>query len=250
MLSRALIAGAAGLFVVASVTGCGKSAENQDAQTAGYQQGQPGQPGYGQPGYGQPGQPGYGQPGQPGYGQPAQPGYGQPAQPGYGQPGYGQPATTGTAPAPAPGPAPAAGGTTGPAQPLDPAAGTVIQPVLTQLASGSIVAGSKPLGSPMVGNFQQGQTLESNVQLSPGKCYTVVAAGLPTVTEVNVQIVAATPIPGMTPVLAADQDQGSQAVLGRKPNCYKNPFPMALPVKVVVTAAAGSGMVAAQVYEK
>ncbi len=243
MLSRALIAGTAGLVVLAGVVGCGKKTEDQPPQTAAYQQGQPGygQPGYGQPGYGQ--QPA--QPGQPGYGQPAaQPGYG--TQPGYGQPGYGaQPAPTATA-APAP-TAPAAGGA---AQPLDPSAGAAAQPILMQLASGSIVAGSKPLGSAMVGNFQQGQTLESQIQLSPGKCYTVVAAGLPPVSEINVQFIALTPIPGMTPVLAADQDQGSQAVLGKKPNCYKNPFPMALPVKVVVTVAGGSGLAAAQVYEK
>ncbi|MEB2310305.1 MAG: hypothetical protein OZ921_07365 [Sorangiineae bacterium] len=234
MLSRALIAGAAGVIVLASVAGCKKSGETQDPQ-AGYQQQQPG---YGQPGYGQQ-QPGYGQQ-QPGYGQP---GYGQ-QQPGYGQPGYTpQPAPTATTPAPQP----SAGGA---AQPLDPAAGAVVTPILTQVASGAIVAGSKPLGSALVGNFQQGQKLQSDLSLSPGKCYTVVAVGVPTVTEVNVQFIATTPIPGMTPSLAADQDQGSQAVLGRAPNCYKNPFPMALPVKVEITAAAGSGIIGAQVYEK
>jgi hypothetical protein len=39
-------------------------------------------------------------------------------------------------------------------------------------------------------------------------------------------------------------------VLGRKPNCYKNPAPFALPVKMVVEAAGGQGVIAAQVYEK
>jgi hypothetical protein len=227
--------------------GCGGSNDEPQtqAQAANGQYGQPGygQPGYGQPGYGQPGygQPGYGQPPQQGYG--AQPGYGQPPQQGYGaQPGA---APTATA-APGMGTAPAGAS----AQQLDPSAGAAATAILGQLSAGAIVAGSKPLGAAIVGNFQQGQTLESQLQLSPGKCYTIVAAGVPPVSEVNVQIVAVTPIPGMVPVMAQDSDQGPQAVLGRKPNCYKWPLPMGAPVKVVMTVAGGSGLAAAQVYEK
>jgi hypothetical protein len=241
-------------LVAFAATACGGSKE--EPQTQANQNPPPGygQPGYGQPGYGQP-QPGYGQP-QPGYGQPQpgygqpQPGYGQP-QPGYGQPqpAYGQPTTTGTAQPGLPGmPPQAAPGT--PAQQLDPSAGAAATAILTQLASGSIVAGSKPLGSPLVGNFQQGQTLEGQLQLQPGKCYTVVGAGVPPITELNIQLVAVMPIPGMVPVLAQDSDNGPQAVLGRKPNCYKWPMPVGAPVKVIVTAAQGSGLAAAQVYEK
>jgi hypothetical protein len=54
----------------------------------------------------------------------------------------------------------------------------------------------------------------------------------------------------MAPIMAQDQDTGANAVLGRKPNCYKWPMPLAAPVKVVVTVAGGSGLAAAQVYEK
>jgi hypothetical protein len=54
----------------------------------------------------------------------------------------------------------------------------------------------------------------------------------------------------MAPILAQDQDTGANAVLGRQPNCYKWPLPMPATVKVIVTAAGGSGLAAAQVYEK
>ena len=226
------------------MTGCKK--KDEEAQTGGYQQGygQPGQPGYGQPG--QPGQPGYGQP-QP---QPGQPGYGQPG-------GYQNPPPGGTtAPPPGGTTAPPPGGTATPpagggaAQPLDPAAGAAATALLGQLATQNAMPGAKAIGSPIVGNFQQGQKLETQIQLTPGKCYSVVAAGLPTVTELNVRMVSVTPIPNVQPVLASDQDTGGQATLGKRPNCYRWALPMSAPVKVVLEVAGGSGLAAAQVYEK
>ena len=221
-----------------TAVGCGGG---QEQPQSGFQQGQQyGQPGYNQGGYAQPGQPGYGQaqPGQPGYGQaqPGQPGYGQ-AQPGQSQPGQ---------PAGAP-PAQAAGT---PAQPLDPSAGAAAQPILNGLASAQAPEGAKPLGAPLVGNFSAGQSLTTDLQLQPGKCYTVVAAALPPVTEVDVKFVALSPIPGSAMVLAQDNETGTQAVLGEKPNCYKNAMPMAIPVKMVLEVPAGQGIAAAQVYEK
>jgi hypothetical protein len=228
--------------VGACVLGCGGSKE--EPQTQANANGQYGQQPYGQPqpGYGQQPQPGYGQQPQPGYGQQPQPGYGQQPQAGYGQ----QPAPQTGAPG-APG-TPQQGGPT--AQQLDPAAGAAATAILGQLSAGAIQAGAKPLGSPIVGNFGQGQTLEGQLQLQPGKCYTIVGAGVPPVSELNIQLIAVMPIPGMVPVLAQDSDQGPQAVLGRKPNCYKWPLPMGAPVKVVLTVAGGSGLAAAQVYEK
>jgi hypothetical protein len=228
------------LGIASAVSACGGSKEEAQA---------PVQPApYGQQPYGQ--QAPYGQQPQPGYGQQPQPGYGQQPQPGYGQqpqPGYGAQPQPSAAPVPGVPAGPAAGS---PAQPLDPAAGAAATAILGQLAAGSMVAGSKPLGSPLVGNFGTGSTLEATVQLSPNKCYTVVGAGLPPVTELNIQLIAVSPIAGMAPVLAAESDTGAQAVLGRKPNCYKWAWPMGAPVKVVVTVAGGSGIAAAQVYEK
>jgi hypothetical protein len=243
--SDCLLVGAVALI---AAVGCGGGSEEPQTQ-ANAQQQPYGQPGYGQPqpGYGQP-QPGYGQP-QPGYGQPQpQPGYGQPQpQPGYGQP---QPAPTGAATA-APGmPGMPPMQQQGPmAQQLDPSAGAAATAILTQLSAGAIQPGAKPIGSPLVGNFQQGQQLEAQLQLTQGKCYTVVGAGIPPISEVNLQLVAVTPLPGLNPVLAVDNTAGAQAVLGGKPNCYKWAL-LSAPVKVVMTVAGGSGIAAAQVYEK
>jgi hypothetical protein len=234
------------LAVLAGVAGCQKQPDTQ-AQS-GYQ------PGYGQPAYGQPG---YGQPayGQPAYGQQAAPGQ----QPAYGQPGYGQPPAQPSQPAPQPGYAPTAQPTAAPpaqpapageAQQVDPTYAAAAKPILNQLARTQAMPGARPVGSTLVGNFKQGQTLTSQIQLQPGKCYTVVAAGLPPVSEVNVQFVAITPLPGMAPVIAQDQDTGTQAVLGKQPNCFKNPAPFAFPVKLVLTVAGGNGVAAAEVYEK
>ncbi len=93
-------------------------------------------------------------------------------------------------------------------------------------------------------------TLEQQIMLQPNKCYSVVAVGMPPISELNVQILAVTIIPGMAPVLATDQDTGASATLGKKPNCYKWALPLPAAVKVVVTAAGGQGVAAAQVFEK
>jgi hypothetical protein len=155
--------------------------------------------------------------------------------------------------------APAAGGAGGvgappagpTAQRLDPTAAAAIRPVLDQLAKEQTQPGAKPVGETLVGNFGTGQTLDTVVQLQPNKCYTVVATALPPVTEVNVQLVLVTVLPGMSPVLAVDQDAGPTAVLGKKATCYKWMFgTVPASAKVVVQVTGGTGLVAAQTYEK
>jgi hypothetical protein len=183
--------------------------------------------------------------------QPAQTGY-QP-QPGYGGQGaYPPPTAYPTAqPTATPGAAGAPGAAAGTAcQAMDPAAATAVQPLITALAASDVPAGAKPVGAVLACNFQQGQTLQGSVQMQPGKCYTVVGAGMPTVTQLDLQLVAQTPIPGMAPVIAQSNTTGSQAVIGKKPDCYKWAWPVGAPVNVVVKATAGSGYAAAQVYEK
>ncbi len=166
--------------------------------------------------------------------------------------GAGAPATTPvavpTTPAPAPTPAPT---TPAPAPTApDPALTAAVTPLLTQLASSQTVAGSKAVGAALVGNVGGTVTLEQQIMLQPNKCYSVVAVGMPPISELNVQILAVTIIPGMAPVLATDQDTGASATLGKKPNCYKWALPLPAAVKVVVTAAGGQGVAAAQVFEK
>jgi hypothetical protein len=150
------------------------------------------------------------------------------------------PAPSASAPTPAP-TAPVA---------ADPALIAAVTPMLTQLAASQTVAGSKALGSAMVGNVGGAQTLEQQIMLQPNKCYSVVAVGMPPISELNVQLLAVTIIPGMAPILATDQDVGASATLGKKPNCYKWALPLPTPVKVVVSAAGGQGVAGAQVFEK
>jgi hypothetical protein len=66
-----------------------------------------------------------------------------------------------------------------------------------------------------------------------------------------VQIVSPTPLPGFgSPVLSTDKTTGPNAVAGEKPNCFKWALMVAAPLRVVVTVSAGSGVAAAQLYEK
>jgi hypothetical protein len=133
---------------------------------------------------------------------------------------------------------------------IDPSMAAAVQPVLTQLATTKAPAGAKPIGSLMAANFQQGQQLEAQVQMEPGKCYTVVGASLPPVAELDVKLIAVTPLAGMAPVLAVDNTTGGQAVLGEKPNCFKWAWPIPAPVKVVLTVTSGQGLAAAQLFGK
>jgi len=136
-------------------------------------------------------------------------------------------------------------------QRLDATAGAAVTPLLAELAKKETQPGAKPIGEALVGNFGPGTSLEIPIQLQPNKCYSVVATSLPPVTEVALELHLTTIIPGMTPVLAVDQDTGPNAVLGRKATCYKWMFGVIpAPAKVIVRVTGGSGLVAAQTYEK
>lgn len=159
------------------------------------------------------------------------------------------PATT--APAAVP-PGVVATTTAGPtATPLDPTAAQAATQLIAPLGAQHAAPGAKPVGSAMAGNFQQGQSLESQVQMNPGKCYTVVGVGLPPVTNLDISLVPAVAIPGLpAATLAADNTVGANAIVGDKPNCFKWAFPMSGMMKVIMTVSQGSGVAAAQVFEK
>jgi hypothetical protein len=157
-------------------------------------------------------------------------------------------APAGTAPIAIPG----VGTTTaGPAAaPLDPAAAQAATQLLGPLGIQHAVAGAKPVGSAIAGNFQQGQSLEAQIQLNANKCYTVVGVGLPPVTNLDISLSAVPLMPGLPALtLAVDNGTGSTAIIGDKPNCYKA-GPISIPVKLTLTVTAGSGVAAAQVFEK
>lgn len=137
-----------------------------------------------------------------------------------------------------------------PAQALDATSLAAVTQLLTPLAQQN-APGAKPVGTAIGGNFQQGQILESQVQMNPGKCYTVVGAAMPTVQNLDIELVPLMPVPGLaSPIMAADQSQGPTAVVGANPNCFKWALPVGGPMKVIVRVSAGQGMAGAQVYEK
>ena len=175
-------------------------------------------------------------------------------------------APTATTPTPAPttpGATPPAGGVALPpgvvattqagptAAALDPTAAQAATQLIVPLGAQHAPAGAKPVGSAIAGNFQQGQSLEAQVQMNPGKCYTVVGVGLPPVTNLDISLVPAVAIPGLpAATMAADNSVGANAIVGDKPNCFKWALPMSGMMKVVMTVSQGSGVAAAQVFEK
>ena len=109
----------------------------------------------------------------------------------------------------------------------------------------------QPLTDVVAGQFQQGQFIEQPFQMDPGKCYAALAVGSG-ISEMDIKFIAVTPLPGQPPALAQDQGQGSNASLGGKGKCFKwAPIvPVAINVKAVYTATAGSGVAAGRVYVK
>jgi len=165
----------------------------------------------------------------------------------------------GTAPAAAPGAVPpgipglpVATASAGPtATPLDPATAQVVTSLIAPIAASAAAPGAKAVGAAIAGNFTQGQSLDQTVQMNPGKCYTIVGVGVPTIQNLDIQLVPSIAIPGLpAAVVAADNSVGATAIVGQQPNCYKWALPMGGTMKVVVTVSAGQGMAAAQVFEK
>lgn len=152
---------------------------------------------------------------------------------------------------PAPSPLLATATCSNPTAPLDAAAAQVATALIGPLAAQKAMPGAKPLGPALAGNFQTGQCLETTITVSPGKCYSVVGVGLPTLQNLDLALVPAIAIPGVPPaVAAADKSVGSTAVLGEAPSCFKWALPVSGTMKLVMTASAGQGVAAAQVYEK
>ncbi len=231
-------------------------------QQPGYQQPYPQQPGYQQP-YPQqpyPQQPGYTQPTpqQPAPTFPQQPLPTTPAQPAPVDPNTPAPAAPGGFqwPFPIPGMPTTPGATPAPGGQPSSGAATAIDPNFASVATVPLMAfaqqeapGMSREGNVAAGNYKEGQILEQPFQMMPNKCYTVLAVGAG-VQEVDISIVAVTPIPQASGVLAQDQGTGASASLGGKGNCYKWSFPFGINAKFVVKATRGQGVIASQLYSK
>lgn len=143
-------------------------------------------------------------------------------------------------------PAPSNGA--GSATPIDPTLATVATVPLFAYAQQQ-APGMQKDGSILAGNYKEGQTLEQAVQILPGKCYTLLAVGAGP-SQIDLALIATTPIPNVSPVLAQTSGSGNQAALGGGSNCYKWPLQFGVNGKYVVKSAKGQGIIAAQLYSK
>lgn len=131
------------------------------------------------------------------------------------------------------------------ATPIDVSMAIGLAPVIQYLAGAHLTQGAKPLGAPFAGQFKEGQELEQRVKLTPGKCYTVVAASLPPLTSLAVSITSVSD----DVVLKKETEGGTQVALGRKKECLVVTEPQS-DVRITVLAEKGSGVAGAQVFEK
>jgi hypothetical protein len=255
----------------------------QDPSQPGFQQQQYGQPpqGYPQPqqGYPQQGYPQQGYPQQPPQGYPQQPqaqptqpgGFTPPSFPGFPMPGMpsapaqpsapsqpSAPAMPGGFPFPlpipglpgaAPGGAPGDAPSSGAAQPIDPNLASVATVPLMGYAQQEAQGMSRE-GNLVAGRFNEGQTLEQPFQMLPGRCYTVLAVGAGLIQQVDISIVAVTPIPQASGTLARASGNGPNAALGGRGNCFRWDIPVGINAKYVVRVAKGTGVAAGQLYVK
>ena len=145
-------------------------------------------------------------------------------------------------PPPPPPPPPTA---TAPATTQGPGA-TPLDPSATGAAAVALAADSKidapgmgTEGAPLAGNFQEGQVLEEPITIMPGRCYTFIAAGVGP-QEIEIQLVAQTPIPALAPMMGDQKAAGGKVVLGKGSACIKLAIiPIAVPAKWVIKAVQG-----------
>jgi hypothetical protein len=161
------------------------------------------------------------------------------------------PPATGPTPPPAGNP-PAGGG--GTCTPVDANAAAAASGILGTVGNTEAPGAGKE-GNTFAGNCQAGQTLEQTFTMQPGKCYTIVGTSMGiTQLDANVSLVSLIPnVPGMQVGQGKGKSgmAGSQVVVGSKGNCLKLTMsPIPVQAKVTVTAAAGSGLAAAQIFVK
>jgi hypothetical protein len=157
------------------------------------------------------------------------------------------PVSTGSTPPSAFAPALSAVPNNGTAQPIDPTLAGAAGAILDKVA-GNLAPGMSREGLPMAATFQTGQTMEQVVQLTSGRCYTVVAAG-PAVGGWDFSLIlVANPLP-ITPVLVHETATGTPAAMSGGGNCFKWSWPP-VTARIVVKVTQGSGIAVAQLYGK
>jgi hypothetical protein len=164
------------------------------------------------------------------------------------------PSPTPPPPPPPPAPPPPPEVTTGP---CDAATTLALQTAIQAREKKEVSPGMKAEGAFTCERLAEGTVATVAVTLQPGKCYTLLAASFPNVTEVDLFLKPnfgnpAPPllVPFANMVLAQDSETGPTASVGQGKNCYKNPLPIPGAGMVEVKARTGGGPVAVQVYSR
>ena len=156
------------------------------------------------------------------------------------------PAPTDTADA-----APAASTASPVAVAFDAAAQELLKVALKPMAA-KYAPGMKAESQIFGGVLNEGQTIEQQAMLMPGKCYTIVGTSISGVEELDISVNWVTLLPNLAPLIAVDNMTGPQAIVAGSPNCYKIPpiVMIATPVKIILKSTKGSGIAGAQLYAK
>jgi hypothetical protein len=137
------------------------------------------------------------------------------------------------------------------AVPLDAVGAQAASAMVDAIAATRLGASVRRVGPVLAGNFTTGQGLERDFEAAPGKCYSVVGAGLPPVAEVQLKLVLVPARPGSPmAVLAEDKTAGPEAVLGAPPRCFKWAAPLAATLRLVLKVSQGQGVAGAHIYEE
>lgn len=137
-----------------------------------------------------------------------------------------------------------------PGTPLDEVSARAASALIDALAAERLGRGARGMGPLVAGTFLQGQALDSEFEAVPGKCYSVVGAGLLPVSELDLSLAPSAAISGAgAMVLAEDKTTGPEAILGAPPSCFKWPGPFAVRLRLILTVRAGQGVAAARIYE-
>src|SRR5687768_4891856 len=105
-------------------------------------------------------------------------------------------------------PPPGGGAPSGPmATPVDPNVAAAATTLLGTVAA-SQAPGMQKDGPGVAGQFAEGQVLEGQFQFVPGKCYTLVAAGVG-IQQLDVEMFYTTPIPGLNPSIGRGTPSGA-----------------------------------------
>lgn len=239
--------GAIALSALLALSGCKKDEQPPPVTAQGFQAGQTGEPAPGQPGPQQPVQ------------QQPTPDQTQ-AQP--------TPVATGQEPAqgqPQPGQVPQlgtvlsdpqtlqniiAGALAGTAANLGAVTGGELGPIEAgiKMKAQTDAKGMKPVGELMSAKLAQGGHAEASFTLEPGACYTIVGFGGFGVFQYQINVITAPPLPPQ--VLAQSTADRNDPTVGPNEQCVRNPFPLAMVVKVDMHVVRGQGLVGAQAYKK